>query len=295
VVVRGFDRPNIWLGVETFHSEADKRRALLERVAQAQRPGIVYAATRRRAEELAAALREGGIAATVYHAGMKRREREQAQSAFMGDELEVVVATTAFGMGIDKPNVRFVFHYDISDSVDSYYQEIGRAGRDGAPADAILFYRPEDLGIRRFFGGASQVDADQIERIARAVHDSAAPLDPLELRAATGLAQSPLTAALNRLEEIGAIEMLPNGMVARGAAASDLTAAAQAAARAPSDRRADERSRIEMARGYAEVRGCRREYLLNYFGEEFDGPCDFCDNCDAGLNVTRDAAAGARC
>ena len=159
VIALGFDRPNIWLGVETFYHEPDKLRALVERVREMEKPGIVYAATRRHAEEVAEALRAQEVKAIYYHAGMKASEREQVQQQFMNDEVEAIVATSAFGMGIDKPNVRFVFHYDISDSIDSYYQEIGRAGRDGEAA-AILFYRSEDLGIRRFFAGAGRIEAE---------------------------------------------------------------------------------------------------------------------------------------
>src|SRR4051794_32999394 len=100
VIVRGFDRPEIWLGVERFHAERSKREALLEQVAAEPKPGIVYAATRRLSEELAGELAEHGVSAVVYHAGLSRRARTRAQEAFMGDEVEVVVATTAFGMGV---------------------------------------------------------------------------------------------------------------------------------------------------------------------------------------------------
>src|SRR5215207_941096 len=102
IVVRGFDRPNIFLGVERFHDERHKRDALIERVAQAPKPGIVYAATRKRTEELARALEEAGVHAGAYHAGMGKPAREEAQRAFMESELEAIVATTAFGMGVDK-------------------------------------------------------------------------------------------------------------------------------------------------------------------------------------------------
>src|SRR4051794_35259157 len=130
VLVRGFDRPNIRFAVERFHRARDKRRALVERVAEAVKPGIVYAATRRLATELADELSAAGVSAVAYHGGMGRRARTEAQEAFMADRVEVVVATTAFGMGVDKPNVRFVFHSEPSESVDAYYQEVGRAGRD---------------------------------------------------------------------------------------------------------------------------------------------------------------------
>ncbi|MDQ3926854.1 MAG: ATP-dependent DNA helicase, partial [Actinomycetota bacterium] len=287
-IVRGFDRPNIWLGVERFKDEEAKRRALLDRVGEAEKPGIVYAATRRHAEEIAEALLERDLKAVSYHGGMKAGERERIQEAFVNDEAEVIVATIAFGMGVDKANVRFVFHYDVSDSVDAYYQEIGRAGRDGEAAKATLFYRAEDLGIRRFFAGSGQVDAEQVERVAGAVEKHEEPADPRTLREEANLSQSKLTTALGRLEEAGVVEILPTGEVIRGERYHDLGGASEEVAYAQEHREEFERSRIEMIRGYAEVRACRREYLLNYFGEEFEAPCGYCDNCEAGVVVNED-------
>ena len=229
VVVQGFDRPNIWLGVERFEDARGKRKALLARVEEAEKPGIVYAATHKEAEDLAAALGRRGVRARYYHAGLKASERDAAQASLMADELDVIVATTAFGMGIDKPNVRFVFHHDISESVDAYYQEIGRAGRDGAPARAILFYRPEDLGLRRFFAGGGHVDVDAVERVAVMVREHHTPLDPCELREEAHLSQSKTGTALSRLEEVGAIEILPTGEVAAGSELNDAHAVAEVA------------------------------------------------------------------
>ncbi|MDP8951130.1 MAG: RecQ family zinc-binding domain-containing protein, partial [Actinomycetota bacterium] len=289
VVVWGFDRPNIWLGVQRFKDEEAKKRALLDRVGEADKPGIVYTATRKGTEEIAEGLLKCGLKAVAYHGGMKAGERERVQEAFLGEEAEVIVATIAFGMGVDKANVRFVFHYDVSDSVDSYYQEIGRAGRDGEAARAILFYRPEDLGIRRFFAGSGQVDLEQVQRVAEGVEAREGPIDPRTLREETDLSQSKLATALGRLEEAGAVELLPTGEVVRGERYhDDLGEASAEAARAQEHREQFERSRIEMMRGYAEVRDCRREYLLNYFGEEFDEPCGYCDNCEAGIVVEED-------
>ena len=284
VVVHGFDRPNIRLAVETFHEERRKLEALGERVERAAKPGIVYAATRRRAEEVAALLAEGGLAAAPYHAGLPAAERSDVQEAFMDGALDVIVATVAFGMGIDKPDVRFVFHHDPSDSLDAYYQEIGRAGRDGDPAEAVLFYRPQDLGIRRFFAGAGRLDSETLEDVAEVVAERDEPVDPDELRDETGLSAGKLAAALSRLEDAGAVEITASGD-AVAAELNDPEAAAREAAAAQEARRETERSRVEMMRAYAELRDCRREFLLNYFGEAYDAPCGACDNCEAGIVV----------
>ena len=280
VLVEGFDRPNIWLGVARYEREADKRAALIARVAEAEKPGVVYAATHAIAEEIATVLRDAGVSAEAYHGGMKAVERERVQEAFMHDALDVIVATTAFGMGIDKPNVRFVFHHDVSDSLDSYYQEIGRAGRDGEPARAILFYRPEDMGLRRFFAGSGQVDTDQVAQVAYAIERHHSPVDLADLRQETGLSQSRLTAAISRLEETGALETLSTGeIVEEHPITADEVARAAAAGE---NHHRFEQSRVEMMRGYAEVANCRRVYLLTYFGEETHGRCGHCDRCDAG-------------
>jgi len=266
LVVRGFDRPNIRLAVERFTDGEAKRRAVLDRtVESAGGPGvgIVYAATRRIAEEVAVGLQERGVRTEAYHGGLPASRRRQVEAAFAGDDVDVVVATTAFGMGIDKPDVRFVHHHDVADSPDSYYQEIGRAGRDGEPAEAVLFYRPEDLGLRRFFAGGGGAGPDDVAAVAEA---DMTDVDALVEH--TGLPRARVTAALTCLD--------------RGEAGEP---AAVAAARAHEEQEARARvqqSRVEMMRAYAEARGCRRQVLLGYFGEPLDEPCGNCDRCAAG-------------
>ncbi|MCC2627432.1 MAG: ATP-dependent helicase, RecQ family [Thermomicrobiales bacterium] len=288
--IRGFDRPNIRLAVEGFADEEDKRQALIVRVVDAPKPGIVYAATRKHTEDLAAALGEQGTNAVAYHAGMSGAERSRVQEAFMSDAADVIVATTAFGMGVDKLNVRFVYHLDVSESVDAYYQEIGRAGRDGNPAEAILFYRPEDLNLRRFLASSGQVAADQLARVAEAVQDADRPVQIEEIGDGADLSPTKVMIALNRLEEIGAVDVLPTGEAVTNEN-GDAIKVAEQAAEAQENLRKFARSRIEMMRGYADMTDCRREYILNYFGEVYAPPCDNCDNCLVGRSVTRASSA----
>ncbi len=290
VVVQGFDRPNIWLGVETFQDEDEKKKALLERVVEAEKPGIVYVATHKHAEEVAGELGKMGASAAFYHAGMKAKERQQVGEAFMNDEVEVMVATTAFGMGIDKPNVRFVFLYDISDSVDLFYQEIGRAGRDGKPAKAILFYYPKDLSLQRFLASSGRINSEQVERVVKEIQAHEGPVESEELHEEVGLSETKVEQVLTHLKELDVVESLPNGNVVNTEQAVNVVEASEEAVQMHEAQRQFEQSRIEMMRGYAEVLDCRREYLLNYFGEPFEGPCGNCDNCDAGIVVKKNEA-----
>jgi ATP-dependent DNA helicase RecQ len=278
VIVRGFDRPNISLEVRTYKDEQGKIAALLDEVEAAEKPGIVYTATRKHAENISNALGDLGVRVLFYHGGMRDKDRNQIQTEFMGGEADVIVATNAFGMGIDKPDVRFVFHADVSDSLDSYYQEVGRAGRDGLPARAILFYRPENASVHRFLKGGGKVDRAEMQRVVEAVHHQDGPVPIDELKNATGLSERKLAKAVNRLAEVGAVELLGNGEVA-AAETDDLGKAAQEAAEEQERRREADRIRIEKMQAYAELHSCRREYLLEYFGEAASTRCDKCDNC----------------
>ncbi|HEY6693152.1 MAG TPA: ATP-dependent DNA helicase RecQ [Solirubrobacteraceae bacterium] len=282
VLVRGFDRPNVDLAVERFHGDQGaerKLRALQDAIDEAPKPGIVYVATRRQAEELADALCDRAVSVASYHAGMRGAERDAVQERFMDRELDAVVATTAFGMGIDKADVRWVFHSEVSESLDAYYQEIGRAGRDGEPARAVLFYRSEDLGLRRFFAGTGHVDVDEIAHVLDAVRSAGGALAPAALQQELELSETKLATALSRLEEAGAVKVLPSGDVEPVTAGA---AAVRAAAESEEKRRAFERSRVDMMRGYAETADCRRAFILSYFGEPFTPPCGSCDNCRSG-------------
>jgi ATP-dependent DNA helicase RecQ len=279
IVLNGIDRPNIWLGVRTFDTEAAKAAALIEAVEQEPKPGIVYAATRKNAEQTGRALSERGVRVVYYHGGMRAREREQVQSQFMSGEAEVIAATNGFGMGVDKADVRFVFHADICDSLDSYYQEVGRAGRDGQPAKAILFYRPENINVHKFLKSGGRLEEEKVQQVAELIHaeNRAARVD--ELRAKSALSERKLAKIVARLEETGAVETIPSGEVAPTENAASLIESAREAVREQNRRREYEMERLEKMRQYAESYSCRREYLLQYFGEDPPLRCGNCDVC----------------
>jgi ATP-dependent DNA helicase RecQ len=280
ILVRGFDRPNIYLRVDRFKTEAEKRDALVHRVRWSDKPGIIYTGTRKAAEEIMQSLGAEEVNAVFYHGGLKPKDRHALQERFMAGEAEVMVATNAFGMGVDKPDIRFVYHYDPSDSLDSYYQEIGRAGRDGNDADAVLFYRPEDIGAQSFKTASGRLDTEVLEKVAERVVEEEQPVDPKELADDVGLSQRKLTTALQRLEDAGAVETLANGAV-QALEGTDPADAANIAAQEQEARREGNRQRLQKMREYAETSGCRRELLLRYLGDQFQGPCGHCDNCEA--------------
>ncbi len=162
---------------------------------------------------------------------------------------------------------------------------MGRPGRDGEKALALLFYCPDDLNIRRFLASSGQVDVEQVEQVAVVVQEQDEPIKRRELREQTDLSQAKLATALSRLEEVGAVKFLPTGEVAPSEQSPDVSEAAAEAIHAQERYQQYLRSRLDMMQGYAEVRDCRRKYILNYFGEKLEEPCGFCDNCKAGMVV----------
>ena len=271
-IVWGFDRPNIWLGVEACPDQETKDRLLLTRVQDAAKPAIVYAATHKHVEDVCRWLREENVNANFYHGGMKKAERDAAQDAFMSGAFDVVVATNAFGMGVDKADVRTVVHYDIAESVDEYYQEVGRAGRDGLPSRALLLYRPEDVGMRRAQAAGGKLTEDQVAEVAEAVAGRTTPVGPKDVAEATDLKPGKVRQALNRLEEIGAVKVLPGGEVLATKKKLDVAGVAEEAVHEQEVYRQYRVGRVELMKDYAETKDCRRRYLLNYFGEATDRP-----------------------
>jgi len=169
VHVHGFDRVNLQLSVERLRKDAEKD-AMISRFIQAERgAGIVYVGTRKVAEQLSAMLRSVEPRTTMYHAGMYDDDRANAQDAFLSGKARVVVATVAFGMGIDKPDVRFVIHYHYPGSIEQYYQEIGRAGRDALPSRCVLLYAPKDRALREFFIDLNHPTPEQVADVVDAL------------------------------------------------------------------------------------------------------------------------------
>ena len=289
ILIGDLDRPNIELIVRRHTDDADKRGAVLDDVAALPKPGLLYTATRRDAERYAEELSHRGLRSAPYHAGLRAGDRQRVHEAFLDDELDVVVATSAFGMGIDKENVRFVVHADAPDSVDAYSQELGRAGRDGDAAVATLHYRPEDLALRRFFA-ARRPDGGDVRRLFEALEQGARSRP--QLADATGMTARRITGLLSLLSDTAAVRLDRRGATPRRGV--DARTAAEQALERAEERERIERSRVEMLRGYAETRRCRRQVLLGYFGQELDGPCGNCDTCADGTAMEQETSRDER-
>jgi ATP-dependent DNA helicase RecQ len=266
VVIGDFDRPHIELSVRRARSPEDKQQLVAQYADQLRGAGIVYAATHAGAEAARETLAAAGERVTLYHAGLGAGARRRAMAEFLEGSARIVAATVAFGMGVDKPDVRWVLHADAPPSLDAYYQELGRAGRDGDRAEALLLYRPEDVSAARHLTARGVSEAAVADAASWLVAGRVAEVGS---RAAT--------LALTRLVDVGAAAWAADGRV-RWTGTMDL-AGALAASREESEREREvARSRLGMMRRYAETTGCRRSFLLSYFGQNYPGPCGACDN-----------------
>ena len=283
VHISGLDRPNLLLEAAYCPDEDYRWRKLTSLVEAGPAPGIVYVPTRKSAEELAERLREAGHDAEFYHGGMTATLREQRHEDFHADRIDIMVATSAFGMGIDKPNIRWVAHVALPDSPDSYFQEIGRAGRDGEPAHALLLWRSEDEAIQRFFTGGAP-DLVELRELAAAVRTS--PMTKTELKDKTGLGVRKLGQYLGLLEQVGAAVSGSGNKTTVPTFAPLPAAAAQAAVDEYERQQVVTRSRTDMMRGFAETTNCRTQVLLAYFGEVLRNQCGHCDNDLNGESVS---------
>ncbi len=295
-VSSGFDRPNLAFDVVKVEGKGAvgrKRAALLHALESADaRPAIVYCGTRKDTEEVAELIAGRGIATVAYHAGLSPAQRRRAQEAFMGGGADVVVATNAFGMGVDKADVRTVAHWAIPTSLEAYYQEAGRGGRDGKPARALLLASRMDLGRLIRFNTERETSVEDVReyiaRLSRRAHSGVAEIAPGELDDSERV-------LLSIAERAGAAELQPG---ARGVLRVRLTGqldgrAAWAAIKAAKDRGWASYRAIE--RFIANATECRRKQILEHFGDsqegEREGRC--CSVCDPDPELERALAAGA--
>ena len=285
VVHTGFYRKNLHLTVREAEGDGVKRAAVREILGKVSGNGIIYAATISGVEEIAGFLAEEGIPATMYHGRLSTTKRTAAQDKFMSGECRVMVATNAFGLGIDKPDIRFVIHYHMPASLDAFYQEFGRAGRDGNIAKTILLYDPEDRKLQRFLGGGKYPDESDL---VNAYHSlSRCGETPTALGDVSKISPVPrgkLKVCLDLFVGRGLVKVDGAGkylLVRRGMDRDQVVREG----RSYRDREERDRAKMQRIIEYAEGRVCRWQTVLAYFGETETlkaegGKCGTCDICN---------------
>ena len=274
--IHGFRRTNIAIEI-VERSPGERADVICEILAdKARRPAIVYAATRKSAEEIGKAL--GKKLAAAYHAGMDADERDRIQTAFLDGRLEIIVATVAFGMGIDKANVRTILHAALPGSLEGYYQEIGRAGRDGKPSSAILLHSFVDRKTHEFFHDRDYPDAAVLESIHAKL--SKKPVDRDKLRTKLHMDPDRFDKALEKLGIHGGAESTPEGEIVKGEGAWKKPYLVQ---------RDHKLEQLQVMGRFAESHGCRMVHMIRHFGDqEDDGAlCGLCDICAPGNCIAR--------
>jgi len=297
-IVRGFDRPNLIYEARKADKEADKLKiltALFRGDEPLQGTGIIYTATIKNALEVQRYLAsELSIPAAVYHSKLHKEDRTSVHNLFMDESIRAVVATNAFGLGIDKPNIRFVLHYDLPGSLEAYTQEAGRAGRDGLASRCILIYRMSDTRVQNYFLTGKYPDVEEVQRVFGTIEvfgDQSAGVSMVDLRKILQLPLTKLKVILALLKKSGYIEHSARSAYALTEAVRKHRDLILNLANYDTKKSYDQ-SKLAMMLQYAETTSCRRRFILNYFGEDFgQSNCGACDNCLAALLRGVDDAA----
>ena len=293
VLVAPAHRENLGLTVDIVPGAA-KFPAAARRIKRLQRPGIIYCATTTAVDEVSGALGRARIPVTRYHGKMRAADRDAAQRQFMNPSRRLImVATTAFGMGIDKPNIRYILHYQAPGSLEQYVQEIGRAGRDGRPAHCILLFDPADLEIHEHLQAQSRPSVRHLERLEAALtawtgEERAPTAETLAYSA--GVPARICEVLLSDLEEAGSVERDEDGSIAIVVPPEAFkTGVRDLVAKLKIFRYEGER-RLRLIADYANSEECRSVFIRRYFGEEYPPRCGTCDRCRADRVVAEQAS-----